>query len=421
MSKAKPDDARRAPRPACRRRPTRPRPTAEAREPRGRAHSRRSRRVAILSRGLAALLLVVIAGAAPALSGPDDDGHAARRRALEAAAAGEDRVLTTMLASSDATDVAWAAYATRSERRVQLLPAVRTAVARTPELPPFAAQQVLDCALALGCAVPLRVALHFARTGPAWCRVPAVLAATELTGPEALELWDRLDGPRIGLEAVTVGVRLAKARTDGFGRRLLAGLEFTLVVAVTDTTTTTTGDFKRPGGDVPADGIVVRDLRFPPFVVHRLSLAPTAGDTVVADDPLPVYLRRVERTESEIGVGGTTSMDAQRVRRALLRQMLRGAAAERPIYDGRVLQVPWTTSERFLEAVRSGQRELVATFDELVGAAIASGLLSRDDAASLRPTLDVTLIDERAIPGELPAAPPFEPASPQPPSATPGK
>ncbi len=398
-------------------------PSHDASNPRGRIRDRvsgRARRVAILSRGLAAVLLVVIAGVAPALSGPDDDGHAARRRALEAAAAGEDRILTTMLASSDAIDVAWAAYVAGSERRVQLLPAVGTAVARTPGLPPFAAQQVLDCALALGCAVPLRVALHFARTGPAWCRVPAVLAATELTGPEALELWDRLDGPRIGLEAVTVGVRLAKARTDGFGRRLLAGLEFTLVVAATDTTTTT-GDFKRPGGDVPADGIVVRDLRFPPFVVHRLSLAPTAGDTVVADDPLPVYLRRVERTESEIGVGGTTSMDAQRVRRALLRDMLRGTAAERPISDGRVLQVPWTTSERFLEAVRNGQRELVATFDELVGAAIASGLLSRDDAASLHPTLDVTLIDERAIPGELPAAPPFEPASPQPPSATPGK
>jgi len=35
--------------------------------------------------------------------------------------------------------------------------------------------------------------------------------------------------------------------------------------------------------------------------------------------------------------------------------------------------------------------------------------------------MEVTLIDERAIPGELPAAPPFEPASPQPPRATPEK
>jgi hypothetical protein len=225
-------------------------------------------------------------------------------------------------------------------------------------------------------------------------------------------LWDRLDGPRIGLDAVTLGARLAKARTDGFGRKLLAGLEFTLVVAATDATTKTV-DLRRPGGDVPADGIVVRELRFPPFIVHRLSLAPTAGDTVVADDPLPVYLQRDERTESEIGVGGTASMDAQRVRRALLRHMLRGAAAERPITDGRVLQVPWTTSERFLEAVRQGQRELVATYRELVETCCSSGLLSRDDAASLRPTLDVTLIDERAIPGELPAAPPFDLTNPQ--------
>lgn len=398
-------------------------PSHGASDSRGRGRdrgSRRSRRVAPVLRRLAAFLIAALLGAAPALSGPDDDGHAARRRALEAAAAGEDRILTTMLASSDAIDVAWAAYVARSERRVQLLPAVRTAVARTPELPPFAAQQVLDCALALGCAVPLRTALHFAQAGPAWCRVPAVLAATELTGSEGLELWDRLDGPRIGLDAVTVGVRLAKARADGFGRRLLAGLEFTLVVAATDATTKT-GDLKRPGGDVPADGVLVRDLRFPPFIVHRLSLAPTAGDTVVADDPLPVYLQRIERTESEVGVGGTPAADAQVVRRALLRHMLRGAAAERPISDGRVLQVPWTTSARFLEAVRNGQRELVAAFGELVEASVASGLLSRDDAANLRPTMEVTLIDERAIPGELPAAPPFEPASPQPPRATPEK
>ncbi len=398
-------------------------PSHGASDPRGRGRDRfshRSRRVATLSRRLAAVLLVVIAGAAPALAGPDEDGHAARRRALEAAAAGEDRILTTMLASSDATDVAWAAHVVRSERRVQLRPALRAAVARTPGLPPFAAQQILDCALELGCAVPLQTALHFAQAGPAWCRVPAVLAATELTGPEALELWDRLDGPQIGLDAVTVGVRLSKARTDGFGRRLLAGLEFTLVVTATDATTTT-GDLKRPGGSVPADGVLVRDARFPPFIVHQLSLAPTAGGTVVSDDPIPVYLQRVERTEPEIGVGARPSADAQVVRRALLLHMLRGAAADRPITDGRVLQVQWTTSERFLEAVGQGQRALVAAYWELVETCISNGLLSRDDAAGLRPTMDVSLFDERATPGPLPAAPPFDLANPHRPRSIPGK
>lgn len=351
--------------------------------------------------GLRAMLLLVPATVAvaedPAPSSPAAGMFARVRQA-------QDDAIRELLASDRASDVAVGCSTVSAERRASFRPEVAALAARAVGLPFPTSHQVLSAAFEIGASTPSSVALHFCRTDTYWCRVPAVLSARSAPVDEILALWDALDGDAIPLEAVVLGNRLADQGARGFASRLLARMRFTSAIEVTDDRSSE-GELIEPSGDVACDCVTHRSRSDPPLVEHRLSVEASEGATVVSAGPIPVFCSVRRRSESEVGHGPAVTIPAQQACRRLILAMLGEGEHGRRIPDGVHVAVAWTNEAALRQSVARAGARAAEMYWSLVGAAVARGVLSREEASSLSPTLRRVLLDCREEPRELPEIP----------------
>ena len=339
--------------------------------------------------------------------------HAAGQTGNPPAAREPRAIVLDMLQSPDAKQQAWGAWYAGRDHMTDLVPAIVAVVAERHlgstmyEL--GATDIALDALIQLHATVPpdLLASLVDRRSTQALIlashehRVTAKLDNQEDAddgGSSAvlLQVLQRAQAEQDADPWFAAANLLLERRTPGFGQTLLTDLHIIVDVYVSDDGHSGGGwgmvsSSIGCGGDSP-------NTTLPPWAAYELTTYASAGVVVLSTGPTPVYY---ERKLSPAGV--TPPAHSLRHSGPNLRERLRYVAAltrrdiERlPIRDHESHAIKWQGAAALVRAQQEFRADVERRFARMVSDMIDAKVLTRDEAATLAPTITVTLHDHRS-------------------------
>ena len=293
-----------------------------------------------------------------------------------------ERKIVDQLDSHDYAELAWGAYSAGAEGLTQLTPKIVPLLSlRDPRLQAVA----IDTLIRLRADVPEQSLVELVETRQL---DPALILLSQNPERHTDFLMRLLDGPLTGLQWVAVNNLLSAEPPPGFAAKLLREWKIRYTLTVHDKApylATAEGSGFGSGERGKADSFT----GFPPIFVHTIHRFFDTGDSVLVQEPFPLYFRR---GQTYIFESADVNRDA--LRPSYLRYLARAGKDDPAVRLPSKPQFEWVDSDKYrsdaaglLEAIR---RPVKVVVDRL----IARRLLTKSDAGS-GPTLDVRVYDAR--------------------------
>ena len=322
------------------------------------------------------------------------------------------------LASPDPRIRAWGAYLVLRDQRTELVPVLLSIVStyNTSKLSSVdqsrdeqdAMFPVLDALIELSIQVP---AADAARLFPEFPAQSMILLSRFPAGAqkELLDIFRTTENqPGAWLAA---GNLLAMQSAPGFAAVLLGGMTVHVVVTITDPGMGAMG--RGEGGSCAGGGLPSRP-GWPETGNYSLSESAGPGDVVLASGIDVAYYHRTVNSAYSVYSKIVFSPCVHRVPRDLARQqylaqILNAPQSDPPLRSEISHNIPWSNEASYINGVQAlilGQEE---GFSAVAHRLQAAGLLTADEAATIRPKLRVTIWDQRHQAHTALPFPPFEP------------
>jgi len=223
-----------------------------------------------------------------------------------------------------------------------------------------------------------------------------LLASQQRVDPELLlRLYDRYATEMMGTTGIAFGNLLARERVPGFAPRLLRHVEMKLVVTVVDEGWSGSGGGRRIGGR-SGDGRLDVPEGFPPTVFYHLTDRERPGAVMLADGPRPVRWYRIERTGRKLGFGSSSSaVDRKELIREWLARLIGVEVKDLGIPEHSSRSLRFADAEACAADIAAFRDKLLSRYWKLVAALVEKNLLSLAEARALRPSVALTVKDER--------------------------
>jgi len=323
------------------------------------------------------------------------------------------------LNSADPRLQAWGAYTALRDRRTEAIPVFLEMLARYPVVEELTSQAeanqhdamlgVLDALIQLGAQVPSADAQRIYPEFPVQSLI--LLSRSPNDAPEAAPaLLAIFRSERQSTAAwLAAGDLLLQRRTDGFAAALVEGL--TVHAQVTVAVPNAGGGVGGGSTCCGLAGSAKPKAGWPPVGVYSFggcgnSLQP--GATVLAPGADPAYYyRQVSATyQPEGGSLGCCRPDQDLVRQHFLTALLSASADDPPVRAHVSHTIEWQGVDAYRGELAAFIAEQRRVFEELTRRLGKQGLLSGEDARTLRPTLQIHVWDQR--PSHEPALPALE-------------
>jgi hypothetical protein len=318
--------------------------------------------------------------------------------------------ILALLQSERPVDVAWGAYRAGEGKLGDAAPLLVDRLRPHPERESvewsYARWAVMDALIRLEATVPGDLLLHHAN-GKGWRKAVILLAADPIANrAELLTLFRRARPEHLWNGLVAIGNLLGKVRAPGFAGELLSRIPFELRLTVRDPEDRMLGGGARRIGVGRGDGLVRLPDGFPPYAHYHLWTGRVGGE-LLAHGPHPVYWTRREFPRG----GLITGVDGARLESRTCSMEWLAGLLDRPVTKETLPEtlsrtIRWRDPEDYLERATAARDALLAPWRELVVECLRAGLVTREEARSLRPRLEVVVSDKRAEPREsLPELP----------------
>jgi hypothetical protein len=252
----------------------------------------------------------------------------------------------------------------------------------------LALHAVLDALVRLDAKAPLSVLTRIFNTHP----VEAVLMLRRFGAERDETVLSLLQGSK-GYRWFALASLLQETRARGFAAHLLSNLPILLSVSVSDNGSGSLGSGGMSGGC--GDGGVGVARGFPPLASYRFTPSIERGAEPLTDGVHPTYYVRDLSPAGETpfasscDISGPTSRD----RLAHLAVMLRTESV--PLHEIEVEWVAWKDAAELRSRVTAARERVEAAYATLVELLREERLLSRDEAAGLRPEIRIEVNDLR--------------------------
>jgi len=370
-------------------------------------------------RVLGVLVLLCLLSAAGSLPAVADEPRAAEPPGGMLASRDLEVTLREWLVTGDDLHAAWAGWLVAERRLVGLQDAVADRLARSAETVAarthayFTDQALLDALVQTGGTAPgstlCRLASAHVET------VTVLLCRRGAFDPAHLAVF-RTVSQGTDFEAyVALGNVMAAWRTPAFVAQILDDLELARLVRIGDEDPPY-ARFGRPGACVPGDSVRRVPIGYPPVGRHSLSFERYEwGEwTTLCDGVHPVYVRRTVSSGGRLWDSCVDSFPDPReeYRREWLEAYLEGAdVPDLPAFA--TLDVKWTGGRQtWTRRTTRAVEQLHAAFRAWRDALYARGLLTDEDRRTVRPQLELEVVDWRRLKRHpLPPFPdvPFDP------------
>jgi hypothetical protein len=311
------------------------------------------------------------------------------------------------LNSADPRTQAWGAYMVLRDRRTEAVPALLAMVAGFPVVEDVATQAdvdqhdamlgVLDALIQLGVQVPAGDAQRIYGEFPVQSLV-LLSRSQEDTAPALLAIFT--NARRWPAAWLAAGDLLLQRRAEGFAAAVIEGMTVHALVMVTD----------RGGGGGVGGGSLCCGLGsspkpkagWPPLGVYAFGGCGErlqAGATVLAGGTDPAYYsRQVNASYTPDGGAGCCNPDQDLVRQHYLTTLLFGSAEQPPVRAHVSHTIAWQGMDAYRGELAALIAEQQRVFAELARRLGKLGLLSEEEAKTLRPRLEIRVWDQRAAP-----------------------
>jgi hypothetical protein len=300
--------------------------------------------------------------------------------------------------------LAWLAFkAAESEDRSQvpvLEGVLASLVDDTRSDQQLALHAVLDALVRLDAKPPLHVLTRVFNTHP----VEAVLMLQRFGAERDQTVLSLLQGSK-GYRWFALASLLQETRAHGFAAHLLRDLPIRLSVSVSDTGSR--GELG--GGGLSAgcgDGAVGLARGFPPLASYRFTSPIERGAAPLTVGVSPTYYVRDLSQAGETPFASSCDVRGPTIRDRLAQvaAMLRTESV--PLHEIELESVASKDADDLRRRVTAARRRVETTYTTLVESLREDGLLTREDAANLRPEIRIELHDLRPDrSGPLPAMP----------------
>jgi len=352
--------------------------------------------------------VVVLAFLGPVVAAPDEAAPPPALKDLAEVDAKQVEILRGMLASDDPRTVAWGAYET-ARRQVEPLVPVLLALAADrsssgrSRLDDHALRSVRAALVDLDAKAPPELLRQLLGEGGFAADDAIILTVRRGTDEDLLLAWDALGQEYCPSDGqIALGNTLADRHAAGFAARLLAALKVRLRIFVRDDDRER--HYREPAGSVPGDGRFLVPPGYPPTVLHKISDCSLDGGVVLADGIHPIYLSRIEWQEREVWFGVTSGMPGwQEAYREFLAMLLRKDSVQAARILPRDLMAThrWRGSAGYVAWAVEQWDETHDRYWALAARLIECEVLTKAEAATLEPRIEVLVQDERRKPGDL--------------------
>ena len=294
-----------------------------------------------------------------------------------------ERKILDQLDSNDYAELAWGAYSAGEEGLTQLTPKIVPLLGlRDPRLQAVA----IDALIRLRADVPEQSLVELVETGQL---DPVLILLSRNPERHTDFLMRLLDGPLTGLQWVAVNNLLSAEPPPGFAAKLLREWKIKYTLTVHEKSPYASLGEGSGFGSMGVRGKTDSFPGFPPIFVDTIHQSFETGDSVLVQEPFPLYFRRGQTYTSD-----SADVNRDALRPGYVRYLARAAKDDPAVRLPSKPQFEWVDSDKYrsdaaglLEAIRRPVKVIV---DRL----IALGLLTDSDAGS-GPKLDVRVYDAR--------------------------
>ncbi|MHC4339471.1 MAG: hypothetical protein ACYSX0_04550 [Planctomycetota bacterium] len=301
---------------------------------------------------------------------------------------------THLLGSNSLKEQAWGAYLAAEQSDSDSIPAlVRLAETHGDGKDPQS-RVVRDTAL--DSLIRLRAKVDWNRLKPLYpkSRNPVLILVAQYPRANRKALLELMEQKTHNAAWLTIRNLLASQRAPGFAAALLRELETHLHISVLDPDHRT-GIGLRCGGirGGCGDGVIRVQEGWPPVARYVLTRFTGRGARLLAPGKHQVYVRRTEAKSGRRGFGSVAySIRHNQCRFEYLEELL---GRKPPLREVHRATVVWKSTRQFLADAMRARHRVQKAFEETKRLLLAGGLLSPEEAVTLRPKLSVNVSDRR--------------------------
>jgi hypothetical protein len=313
------------------------------------------------------------------------------------------------LHSGDPRTIAWGAFITLRDARLELLPQLRAlAAAYRVWLPPLTAQETdehdamqatLDAIIQLDQTIPAEAAANLYPEFPVQSMILLSRGGTA-AGPFLLQIFRQERGPDAWLAA---GNLLLDTKPAGFAAAVLGQFSVEATIRVVDPLGGIGGSRGEGSGGCGDTLSVPPRLGWPAIAAYYFAKEAAPGRVLLSGGPDPAYyVRRSANTGQGTGFGECGSpLDRDRTRSRFLARLI-GIPLDDALVRPKVsTMIEWHDEVQYLKAVHAFVNGEQTRFGTLADRLLDRGLLSTEEKG-IRPTLNLQISDNRTAATGLP-------------------
>ena len=311
---------------------------------------------------------------------------------------GIEETVRQLLESPRPQDRAWGAYLIGNDGLKSLSPRLIKLLEGADRENSFEERLVLQCALdsliQLKQPVSAKLVNRLFGSFPNETLILAALDPHETQGALlGLIMQDRTDFQWFAIANI-----LSKEKTPGFAALMARGLEIKVSVDVVDSDGIGSGSGAGFGCSIGCGAGPPLLEGFPPIGMYRIDDKPDHSDGLVSDGRHPIYFqRKLVRAGEFFGNNSGCENHFSRNENKLgyLADMLGVKDSEIGISLSNYSTIEWKSAEQYRRQMANIENQMESRFADFVVRLVMNGLVTIDDAATLRPNLLFTVHDLR--------------------------